>query len=93
MTDKVVKRVPKKKAANTYKLPDPISAGEILTDMAKQQWILGTSIGVGGFGEIYSGICSFLTLVYFISTDFYIFYKKYSFYILNYIYCTLIENI
>ncbi|CAD1477939.1 unnamed protein product, partial [Heterotrigona itama] len=54
MTDKVVKRAPKKKAANAYKLPDPISAGEILTDMAKQQWILGTSIGVGGFGEIYS---------------------------------------
>ncbi|CAL7949855.1 unnamed protein product [Xylocopa violacea] len=53
MCAKVVKRAPKKKGANAYKLPDPISAGEILTDMAKKQWILGTSIGVGGFGEIY----------------------------------------
>ncbi|XP_076234475.1 serine/threonine-protein kinase VRK1 [Calliopsis andreniformis] len=54
MSSKVVKRAPKKKGANTYKLPDPISAGEILTDLTKNQWILGTSIGVGGFGEIYS---------------------------------------
>ncbi|KMQ96803.1 nucleosomal histone kinase 1-like protein [Lasius niger] len=35
-------------------MPDPISAGEILTDMCKGQWILGKSIGVGGFGEVYS---------------------------------------
>lgn len=56
MSDKIVKRAPKKKGANTYKLPDPISAGEILTDMGKKQWILGVSIGIGGFGEIYSGM-------------------------------------
>ncbi|XP_054010460.1 serine/threonine-protein kinase VRK1 [Hylaeus anthracinus] len=54
MSGKVVKKAPKKKAAKAYKLPDPISAGEILTDITKKQWILGTSIGVGGFGEIYS---------------------------------------
>ncbi|KZC06564.1 PREDICTED: serine/threonine-protein kinase VRK1-like [Dufourea novaeangliae] len=54
MSGKVVKRAPKKKGANAYKLPDPISPGEILTDMTKKQWILGKSIGVGGFGEIYS---------------------------------------
>ena len=54
MAGKAVKKVPKKKGANAYKLPDPISAGEILTDITKNQWILGTSIGVGGFGEIYS---------------------------------------
>ncbi|XP_017879876.1 serine/threonine-protein kinase VRK1-like [Ceratina calcarata] len=53
MCAKVVKRAPRKKGA--YKLPDPISAGEILTDIAKKQWILGKSIGIGGFGEIYSG--------------------------------------
>ncbi|XP_003488762.1 serine/threonine-protein kinase VRK1 [Bombus impatiens] len=52
MTEKVIKRAHKKKGA--YKLPDPISVGEILTDMAKKQWILGKSIGIGGFGEIYS---------------------------------------
>lgn len=55
MSGKGVKKVIKKKAAKAYKLPDPISAGEILTDITKKQWILGTSIGVGGFGEIYSG--------------------------------------
>ncbi|CAK9813863.1 Nucleosomal histone kinase 1 [Anthophora quadrimaculata] len=54
MSEKVVKKAPKRKGANAYKLPDPIAAGEILTDMAKKQWILGTSIGMGGFGEIYS---------------------------------------
>ncbi|XP_043255743.1 serine/threonine-protein kinase VRK1-like [Colletes gigas] len=52
MSSKPVKKAPKKKAL--YKLPDPISAGEILTDITKKQWILGKSIGVGGFGEIYS---------------------------------------
>lgn len=59
MSDKIVKRAPKKKGANAYKLPDPISAGEILTDMGKKQWILGVSIGIGGFGEIYSGMYYF----------------------------------
>ncbi|OAD59340.1 Nucleosomal histone kinase 1 [Eufriesea mexicana] len=54
MSGKVAKRAPRKKGANAYKLPDSISAGEILTDIARKQWILGTSIGVGGFGEIYS---------------------------------------
>ncbi|XP_076058011.1 serine/threonine-protein kinase VRK1-like isoform X2 [Oratosquilla oratoria] len=45
---------PKKRiAANGYKLPDPIAAGQILTDMSKRQWRLGRSIGTGGFGEIY----------------------------------------
>lgn len=60
MAQKVVKRAPKKKAANAYKLPDPISTGEILTDIAKRQWFLGKSIGVGGFGEIYCGTYSYL---------------------------------
>lgn len=46
------KRAPRKK--NGYQMPDPISAGEILTDLSKGQWILGKSIGVGGFGEVYS---------------------------------------
>lgn len=69
MSDKIVKRAPKKKGANAYKLPDPISAGEILTDMGKKQWILGVSIGIGGFGEIYSGMyysyyCILYTYIY-----------------------------
>ncbi|XP_076657714.1 serine/threonine-protein kinase VRK1-like [Halictus rubicundus] len=44
----------KKKGANGYKLPNPIPPGEILTDVKKNQWILDKSIGVGGFGEVYS---------------------------------------
>lgn len=75
MSEKVIRRAPKKKGA--YKLPDPISVGEILTDVAKKQWILGKSIGIGGFGEIYSGIYSYLTLIYYYS---YAFYNKYILY-------------
>ncbi|XP_021932623.1 serine/threonine-protein kinase VRK1-like isoform X3 [Zootermopsis nevadensis] len=45
---------PKKRfASNGNRLPDPICVGEILTDITKNQWKLGRSIGVGGFGEIY----------------------------------------
>lgn len=50
---KVAKKAPRK-AANGYKLPEPIPKGEILTDVKKQRWIIGPSIGIGGFGEIYS---------------------------------------
>jgi vaccinia related kinase len=47
---------PKKRvASNGNRLPDPIREGEILVDIAKNQWRLGRSIGVGGFGEIYLG--------------------------------------
>jgi len=45
---------PKKRvAANGFKLPDPIPAGVIVSDIAKNEWIIGKSIGQGGFGEIY----------------------------------------
>ena len=45
---------PKKprKAANGYRLPDPIPAGEVIS-AGKKSWRLGRSVGVGGFGEIY----------------------------------------
>jgi hypothetical protein len=47
---------PKKRVApNGNRLPDPIREGEILVDITKNQWKLGRSIGVGGFGEIYLG--------------------------------------
>ena len=40
------KNQPKKRiAANGYKLPDPIEPNQILTDMIKNKWILGKSIG------------------------------------------------
>lgn len=34
-------------------MPERIPIGMILTDLSKQQWKIGPSIGVGGFGEIY----------------------------------------
>lgn len=47
---------PKKRvASNGNRLPDPIREGEILVDITKNQWKLGRSVGVGGFGEIYLG--------------------------------------
>jgi hypothetical protein len=53
---KTVKRAAgKRKAANGYKLPDPIPVGEIIRDVTKKEWQIGPSVGVGGFGEIYAG--------------------------------------
>ncbi|XP_071641593.1 serine/threonine-protein kinase VRK1 isoform X1 [Temnothorax longispinosus] len=52
MAAKAAKKAPRKKGG--YQMPEPIPAGEILRDIAKGQWILGKSIGVGGFGEVYS---------------------------------------
>lgn len=42
-----------KRKANAYQMPESIPLGEVLTDLSKQQWKIGPSIGVGGFGEIY----------------------------------------
>ncbi|XP_077537089.1 serine/threonine-protein kinase VRK1-like isoform X2 [Haemaphysalis longicornis] len=42
-----------RKAANGHRLPDPLPAGEILTDLCRKQWRLGKAVGLGGFGEIY----------------------------------------
>lgn len=47
------KAAPKRKA-NGYQVPEQIPLGEVLTDLSKQQWRIGPSIGSGGFGEIYS---------------------------------------
>lgn len=42
------------KKAAVRKMPPPMPKGEIVTDgVKKQEWVLGTSIGKGGFGEIY----------------------------------------
>ena len=62
MAGRAVKKAPKKK--NGYKLPDPIPRGEIITDISKKQWIIGESIGLGGFGEIYSGTRKFVFFLY-----------------------------
>lgn len=47
-----VKKPAKKK--NGYEMPKAAKPGIILTDNHKKQWKIGKSIGIGGFGEIYS---------------------------------------
>lgn len=43
-----------KKTTATRKMAPPIPRGEVVTDpLNKQDWVLGVSIGKGGFGEIY----------------------------------------
>ncbi|XP_031628037.1 nucleosomal histone kinase 1 [Contarinia nasturtii] len=42
-----------KRKANAYQMPESIPLGMVFTDLSKQQWKIGPSIGVGGFGEIY----------------------------------------
>uniref|UniRef100_A0A6P4ETU2 non-specific serine/threonine protein kinase n=1 Tax=Drosophila rhopaloa TaxID=1041015 RepID=A0A6P4ETU2_DRORH len=49
------KAVPGKKAkSKLYAMPEKVKEGTVLTDLAKGQWRIGPSIGVGGFGEIYA---------------------------------------
>lgn len=40
-------------APNGNKLPERLPVGHILVDTTKQQWLIGPSIGCGGFGDIY----------------------------------------
>ena len=47
-----VKKAVKKK--NGYEMPKAAKPGMVLIDTLKNQWKIGKSIGVGGFGEIYS---------------------------------------
>jgi len=34
-------------------MPDHLPPGTLLSDLSKKQWVLGQSVGTGGFGEIY----------------------------------------
>merc|ERR1711976_455638 len=43
-----------RRSPNGYILADKLPEGLIVTDLRKQQWRLGKSVGLGGFGEIYS---------------------------------------
>lgn len=52
-TKAATKKAPIKRKANAYQMPESIPIGEVLTDLSKQQWKIGPSIGSGGFGEIY----------------------------------------
>jgi len=42
-----------KKTASGYRMPEHLPVGTVLKDLNKKEWILGNSIGTGGFGEIY----------------------------------------
>ncbi|XP_055906792.1 nucleosomal histone kinase 1 [Eupeodes corollae] len=48
------KRKPAAKKKNDHVMGEPIPEGEIITDLSKTAWKIGPSIGVGGFGQIYS---------------------------------------
>lgn len=53
-TKAATKKAPaKKKAGNGYQMPEKIPLGEVLTDLSKNQWRIGKTIGSGGFGDIY----------------------------------------
>lgn len=44
-----------KRAPAVRKMPAPLPGGMMLTDFTKKvDWVLGVSIGKGGFGEIYT---------------------------------------
>lgn len=44
-------KIPRKK--NAYEMPKKLTRGTKLVDNSKIEWIVGSSIGKGGFGEIY----------------------------------------
>ena len=46
------KKAAKKK--NGYEMPKQLKLDDVVTDSMKVQWKIGKSIGIGGFGEIYS---------------------------------------
>nr|XP_014094074.1 nucleosomal histone kinase 1 [Bactrocera oleae] len=52
--DGVPKKGPAPKRNKLYAMPEKIAEGTILSDLSKAQWLIGSSIGTGGFGEIYS---------------------------------------
>jgi len=58
----IIKNVPEedpedlkpRRSPNGYILPDPLPQGLLITDLRRQKWKIGKSVGLGGFGEIYS---------------------------------------
>ena len=43
-----------RRSPNGYLLPDPLPLGLTIRDLRGRSWRLGKSVGLGGFGEIYS---------------------------------------
>ena len=44
---------PKKKLVNGRRMAPSMPKGETVTDIVKKQWVIWSSIGKGGFGQIY----------------------------------------
>lgn len=44
----------KTKRAKGYQTPIKIPLGATFKDLSRQEWVVGKSIGSGGFGDIYS---------------------------------------
>ncbi|XP_022212630.2 nucleosomal histone kinase 1 [Drosophila obscura] len=44
----------RKPKGKLYAMPEKLVEGTVLQDLAKGQWRIGPSIGIGGFGEIYA---------------------------------------
>ena len=42
-----------RKTATGYRMPDHLPPGTAIIDLNKKRWLLGESVGTGGFGEIY----------------------------------------
>ena len=45
-----------RRSPNGYLLPDPLPLGLTIRDLRGRTWSIGKSVGVGGFGEIYSAV-------------------------------------
>ena len=45
-----------RRSPNGYLLPDPLPMGLMIKDLRGRTWSLGKSVGLGGFGEIYSAV-------------------------------------
>lgn len=45
-----------RRSPNGYLLPDPLPLGLTIRDLRGRSWSIGKSVGVGGFGEIYSAV-------------------------------------
>ena len=43
-----------RRSPNGYILADPLPKGLVIQDQRKKRWKIGKSVGLGGFGEIYS---------------------------------------
>jgi len=51
---KNAEKVLPRRSPNGYWLPEPVPVASIIHDLMQNRWKIGKSIGIGGFGEIYS---------------------------------------